>query len=192
LVGVIDYQEPDINTNVNNEKIFGKHILTLEDLTMITTNNNNSNTITSTQSVNVPWLSQKNSPSRTRKNNRSVRPTTPKTPQKGRATLSRMGATTTRRSQNLQAALEANPIPITTEQTNQEINNGQVDQSSITISLNYKIIILYIFFSSLYYDNKYLFIYYFNSLNKNNKKYCDCLFFLFFKKNFMKNTNKKK
>src|SRR6185312_4765219 len=113
LVGVINYQEPDINTNVNNEKIFGKHILTLEDLTMITTNNNNSNTITSTQSVNVPWLSQKNSPSRTRKNNRSVRPTTPKTPQKGRATLSRMGATTTRRSQNLQAALEANPIPIT-------------------------------------------------------------------------------
>ncbi|CAG8628826.1 3274_t:CDS:2, partial [Cetraspora pellucida] len=38
-------------------------------------------------------------------------------PQRGCATLSRMGATTTRRSQNLQAALKANPVLITTEQT---------------------------------------------------------------------------
>ncbi|CAG8473411.1 64_t:CDS:2 [Scutellospora calospora] len=49
----------------------------------------------------------------------------------------KIGTTTTRRSQNLQAALEANPIPITTEQTNQKINNSQVDQNSQRIACVY-------------------------------------------------------
>ncbi|CAG8610321.1 9181_t:CDS:2 [Cetraspora pellucida] len=53
LVNIINYQEPNINTNINNKKIFEKYILILENLTIITTNNN---MITSTQSVNVLWL----------------------------------------------------------------------------------------------------------------------------------------
>ncbi|CAG8819097.1 19224_t:CDS:1, partial [Cetraspora pellucida] len=57
------------------------------------------------------------------KNNHSVYLTTQKILQKECATLSRMDATTIRRSQNLQAVLETKSILITFERTNQKINN---------------------------------------------------------------------
>ncbi|RIB08054.1 hypothetical protein C2G38_2045484 [Gigaspora rosea] len=78
LVGTIVY---DVST--------GKHIVVLEDITMITSNRNNS----TAQSSVPPWLAQTSVPGYTR--NRQPRGATPKVSKKGRSTLSNMGPTST-------------------------------------------------------------------------------------------------
>ncbi|CAG8765412.1 hypothetical protein C2G38_2223107 [Gigaspora rosea] len=54
LVGVMNYQNPVIDTTTNNEIMLGKHILMLEDMTMITSNNNNTNSNKDTHTFNIP------------------------------------------------------------------------------------------------------------------------------------------
>ncbi|KAF0437042.1 hypothetical protein F8M41_004526 [Gigaspora margarita] len=70
LVGTINYYEPINNNTTNNEITTGKHILTLEDMTMITTNHTTTN---NTQTINILWLSQANNSTCASKANRSTR-----------------------------------------------------------------------------------------------------------------------
>jgi len=103
LVGVIRYISPIIDEVTREETTPGKHVLNLEDISLISTNRNNSD---SQQSINIPWLNPQGS-----NNNRSNRPArgaTPRSSRRGRNTLARMVSTS---SQNVSAAIEANPIP---------------------------------------------------------------------------------
>ncbi|RIB01267.1 hypothetical protein C2G38_2296831 [Gigaspora rosea] len=114
LVGKINYQfENDVSS--------GKHIVALEDLSIITLNRDFLNTQTPT----VPWLSQTNIPGYSQKTNRQPHGATSR-PSKNskKASLSNMNATSTQ--QNLSTALDKNPIPnMTNEQTAQNQNNQQ-------------------------------------------------------------------
>ncbi|CAG8834685.1 12026_t:CDS:2 [Gigaspora margarita] len=98
LIGVMNYQNLVIDTITNNEIMPEKHFLILEDMTMIISNNNNTNSSKNTYSFNIPWISQT---LYTSKNN---------------------CATTTQSSENLQAALKTNPIPKTANQENDQNN----------------------------------------------------------------------
>ncbi|CAG8807546.1 20954_t:CDS:2 [Gigaspora margarita] len=120
LVGTINYHEPIINNTTNNEITPGKHILTLENMTIIMANYTTTN---NTQTINILWLLQSNNFIHASIAIRSTQQTTQKASQRKCTTLSRMGATATQRSQSLQEALEANKIPRTTCQENSEINN---------------------------------------------------------------------
>ncbi|CAB4423170.1 unnamed protein product [Rhizophagus irregularis] len=66
LVGVIYYVPPVINEITQEETADGKHVLELEEISLISTDRNNN---TSQQSLNLPWLNQQGS-----NNNRSYRP----------------------------------------------------------------------------------------------------------------------
>ncbi|CAG8744655.1 5961_t:CDS:2, partial [Dentiscutata heterogama] len=101
LIGTITYK---IST--------GKHVIILEDISLITSNRNDS----SAQSITPPWLSQSSIPGYARAN-RQPQSAAPKTPKKGRNTLSNMDPTT-------------NPIPnMSTQQTPQTPQTSQTSQN---------------------------------------------------------------
>ncbi|CAB4422817.1 unnamed protein product [Rhizophagus irregularis] len=81
LVGVIYYVPPVINEITQEETADGKHVLELEEISLISTDRNNN---TSQQSLNLPWLNQQGS-----NNNRSYRPPRGVTSRRrGRVTIS--------------------------------------------------------------------------------------------------------
>ncbi|CAG8682961.1 11957_t:CDS:1 [Dentiscutata erythropus] len=104
LVGTISYQ---YNSNISS----GKHIVTLEDLSIITSNRDFSN-------IQIPtafWLSQTSIPRYSQRTNHQPHGATPQ-PSKNikKALLSNMNATSTQ--QNLSEALNKNPIPTITNE----------------------------------------------------------------------------
>ncbi|CAG8772627.1 16357_t:CDS:1, partial [Gigaspora margarita] len=111
LIGTMNYLRP---TSDSNE---GKHILTLEEIFLLSTYVNNKNT--NNQAINVPWLSQGNSSTHALNwINRTPREATPRTPRKDCTTLAQMGLTTSPSpSSILQTTLNTNPIPLSTKQT---------------------------------------------------------------------------
>ena len=105
LVGQIAYEPPS-----NDETTPEKHVLYLEDISMISTQPQKQ---TNPQSINIPWLNpQTNTPTKNTKKRPRTSPTKP-SPKK---TLSQMEATTTT-SNNLAIALQSNPIPSTLPNT---------------------------------------------------------------------------
>ncbi|GET61997.1 hypothetical protein RIR_jg12137.t2 [Rhizophagus irregularis DAOM 181602=DAOM 197198] len=108
LSGLLYYQESIIDTSTTEESIPGKHILKLDDISLISSNRPN----TSAQSINLPWLNQESTSSRN----------TPRTPRgstpclkRGRVTLSQLSSTRKTRSQSLASALQENPLPTMTQ-----------------------------------------------------------------------------
>ncbi|CAG8815629.1 22846_t:CDS:1, partial [Gigaspora margarita] len=111
LVGTIYYQ-------FDNDKSSRKHVIILEDLSIITSNCEFLNM----QTHAVPWLSQTTIPGYSQKSNRQPRGATSRPSKNKKATLSNMNATSTQ--QNLSAALGKNPIPnMTNEQPVQNQDN---------------------------------------------------------------------
>jgi hypothetical protein len=103
LIGVIYYEHPMIDQSSGEEiSSDGKHILELDDISLIPMATNRSNT--SSQSVNLPWMNQNTSGA---SRNRTPRGATPRRSRGGRVTLSQMSPTTN----TLTSALEANPLP---------------------------------------------------------------------------------
>jgi hypothetical protein len=98
LMGLLHYQPPVIDSITGDEIVHGKHVLDLDDISLISTIRTNP----PSQSLNLPWLNQRNSPTR---NQRTPRGSTPRT-RRGRATLSQMSS-----SSIVTSALEANPPP---------------------------------------------------------------------------------
>lgn len=110
LMGVINYIPPVIDQTTQEETVPGKHLVKLEDISLISTNRNSNN---SRQTLDVPWLNSQSGNNRT---NRSPRGASPRSARRGRGrtTLSQMDST---RNQTLSSALEANPIPTMTTRT---------------------------------------------------------------------------
>jgi len=109
LVGSISYEPPEPNSTTTEEATSGKHILKLEDISLITTTSQNRS---NPQSFNLPWMSPQTTPTRnSNRTNRSTRNTTPRTPRRTRTTLAQMDSPISPQNQNLTAALEANTIP---------------------------------------------------------------------------------
>src|ERR1044071_2782900 len=100
LMGLLHYQYPTLDPVTGDETVPGKHVLKLDDISLVSTIRTN----TSAQSMNLPWLNQRNSPNR---NQRTPRGSTPRT-RRGR-TLSQMSATSS--ANTLTFVLEANPPP---------------------------------------------------------------------------------
>ncbi|CAB5382384.1 unnamed protein product [Rhizophagus irregularis] len=90
------------------ESIPGKHILKLDDISLISSNRPN----TSAQSINLPWLNQESTSSRNTP--RTPRGSTPRL-KRGRVTLSQLSSTRKTRSQSLASALQENPLPTMTQ-----------------------------------------------------------------------------
>lgn len=105
IVGLIKYDPLVIDDTTQEEVAAGKHVVKLEDISLVSTNRNNTNG----QSLHLPWMNAQSSGegSRTR-TNRTPRGATPRTSRRGRMTLAQMSQP---RNQNLPSALEANPIP---------------------------------------------------------------------------------
>ncbi|CAG8856160.1 37871_t:CDS:1, partial [Gigaspora margarita] len=95
FIGIITYE---IST--------GKHVIILEDISLITSGHND----LTAQSITPPWLSQSSIPGYARAN-RQPQDATLKTSKKGHSTLSNMGPTSVPQNQTLSTALETNPIP---------------------------------------------------------------------------------
>ncbi|CAG8572288.1 14507_t:CDS:1 [Dentiscutata erythropus] len=96
----------------------GKHVLTLKNISLLSSNL--SNTSSNFQQINILWLFQENSSAcMFNRTNRTPCEATPRYPRRGRPTLSQMGPTTIPTSNNLQAALDANPMPNIAEQNNE-------------------------------------------------------------------------
>ncbi|CAB4439580.1 unnamed protein product [Rhizophagus irregularis] len=104
IVGLIKYEPPVIDDTTQEEIAAGKHVVKLEDISLVSTNRNNTNG----QSLNLPWMNAQSTGegSRTR-TNRTPRGATPRTSRRGRTTLAQMSQP---RNQNFPSALEANPI----------------------------------------------------------------------------------
>jgi hypothetical protein len=100
LMGLLHHQPPTIDPMTGDETVPGKHVLKLDDISLVST----IRTSTPSQSVNLPWLNQRNSPNR---NQRTPRGSTPRT-RRGR-TLSQMSSTSSTNS--ITSVLEANPPP---------------------------------------------------------------------------------
>ncbi|KAF0474101.1 hypothetical protein F8M41_024792 [Gigaspora margarita] len=104
LVGTIYYK-------FDNDMTSGKHIIMLEDLSIITSNREFLNM----QTLTIPWLSQMTIPRYSQRTNRQPRGATPRPSKNKNASLSNMNATSVQ--QILLAALGKNPIPnMTNEQ----------------------------------------------------------------------------
>ena len=115
LMGLLYYQERIINTDTADETTPSKHILKLDDISLIA-NNRTSN---STQSIDLPWLKQET----TSPGKRTSRGSTPR-PKRGRTTLSQVTPTRQTRSQSLTSALQQNPLPnMNQNETSNETTN---------------------------------------------------------------------
>ncbi|CAG8633420.1 23252_t:CDS:2, partial [Gigaspora rosea] len=114
LVRTINYLHPISDSNKE------KHVLTLEEISLLSIYVNNKNT--NNQGINISWLSQGSSSARTlNRINCTPRGAMPRTPQKDCTTLFQMGLTI------LQTALNANLIPLSTEQILLQDQNNQTD-----------------------------------------------------------------
>ncbi|GBC01272.1 hypothetical protein RclHR1_04120002 [Rhizophagus clarus] len=101
LVGTLTYQGPVLDETTGDETSPGKHILTLDDISLISTNRNPA--ANPQQSSNVPWLNS-------RTNTRAQCPAqgaSPRTFRRGRGSSSQMRL----RSSSLASALSSNPVP---------------------------------------------------------------------------------
>jgi len=115
LMGLLRYQEPIIDTNTAEETIPGKHILKLDDISLITTSNGSSNS----QSIELPWLKQE----ATSPGKRTPRGSTPRS-KRGRVTLSQVSPTRQTRSQSLASALQQNLLPNMNQNESNETTNN--------------------------------------------------------------------
>ncbi|CAB4423414.1 unnamed protein product [Rhizophagus irregularis] len=106
IMGTIVYQAPVVNEVTQEESSPGKHVINLEDISLISTNRNSGN---ASQSLNLPWLNGQVNGGHGNRSTRSPRGATPRTSRRGRTTLAQMNQPA--RNQNISAALEANPIP---------------------------------------------------------------------------------
>ncbi|CAB4435275.1 unnamed protein product [Rhizophagus irregularis] len=105
IVGLIQYEPPVIDDTTQEEITAGKHVVKLENISLVSTNCNNTNG----QSLNLPWMNAQSTGERSRTwTNRTPRGATLRTSRRGRTTLAQMSQP---RNQNLPSALEANPIP---------------------------------------------------------------------------------
>ena len=100
LIGIIYYVQPIVDETTQEELTPGKHVLDLEDISLISTNRNNP---IDQQSVNVPWLNPQRNNARS---NRTPRGATPRAPKRSRTTLAQMNSTAT-----ISTVMESNPIP---------------------------------------------------------------------------------
>lgn len=110
IIGTLTYDMPVLDETSGEETTPGKHILTLDDISLISTNRNPA--VDAQQSSNAPWLNS-------RTNNRiqrTPRGASPRTTKRGRGTLSQMRL----RSSTLSSALDSNPIPAMINETQQE------------------------------------------------------------------------
>ena len=103
LVGMIHYQQPIVDPNTGDETTPGKHIIDLEDISLIPSFSQRQ----PNRSTNLPWTNTSPIQSTTR-NSRGT-----KRPKRGRQTLSQMSSTSTSTETNstLAVALAANPLP---------------------------------------------------------------------------------
>ncbi|CAG8684037.1 uncharacterized protein OCT59_024157 [Rhizophagus irregularis] len=118
IMGTIVYQAPVINEVTQEESSPGKHVINLEDISLISTNRNSAN---AAQSLNLPWLNAQANGRHGSRSNRSPRGATPRTSRRGRTTLSQMNQPA--RNQNISAALEANPILTMADSTSSTSHN---------------------------------------------------------------------
>ena len=115
LTGLLCYQEPITDDNTAEETVPEKHVLKLDDITLVASNRSN----TSTQSVDLPWLKQEpTSPGK-----HTPRGSTPRS-KRGR-TLSQVSPTRQTRSQSLATVLQQNPIPNNMNDTPNEPTNDK-------------------------------------------------------------------
>ncbi|CAB4379971.1 unnamed protein product [Rhizophagus irregularis] len=108
IFGLLYYQESIIDTSTTEESIPGKHILKLDDISLISSNRPNM----SAQSINLPWLNQESTSSKNTP--RTPRGSTPRL-KRGCVTLSQLSSTRKTRSQSLASALQENPLPTMTQ-----------------------------------------------------------------------------
>ena len=102
IMGLLTYEPPVIDQTTQDEIMPAKHVINLEDISLVSTNRNNGN---NHQSLNVPWLNvQSNGGTRSR----VARGASPRTSRRGQNTLAQMALP---RNQSLSSALEANPVP---------------------------------------------------------------------------------
>lgn len=122
LVGLMTYEPPTDDSNTSE----GKHVLNLEDISLISTNSQNR---TNTSNITLPW---DNSGSPSRSPSKSTRqPTRKSSAKRPRTTLAQMDGTTTTpspKNQSIAAALEINPMP--QELIPQEVPQVSVPQES--------------------------------------------------------------
>jgi len=115
LMGLLHYQEPTTDTDTAEEAAPGKHILKLDDISLISSNRSN----TATQSTDLPWLKQET----TSPGKRTPRGSTPRA-KRSRVTLSQVSPSRQTRSQTLASALEKNPLPnMNQNETSNETTN---------------------------------------------------------------------
>jgi len=98
LMGLIEYEPAVIDEVTQEELTSGKHVIKLEDISLVSTNQGKNQ-----QALNVPWMNG----SSNKRSGRAPRGATSRAPKRGR--LSQMGLT---RNQSLASALKANPVPV--------------------------------------------------------------------------------
>jgi hypothetical protein len=113
IMGTLTYEMPVLDETSGEETSPGKHILTLDDISLISTNRNPA--VDTQQSSNAPWLNSRTN----NRNQRTARGASPRTSKRGRGTLSQMRL----RSSTLASALDSNPIPTMNNETQQEISD---------------------------------------------------------------------
>lgn len=131
IMGTISYQPPVADQTTQEEISPEKHIVKLEDISLVSTNRNSGSS--GQQALNVPWLNTQSGTSRGRAN-RTARGATPRTSRRGRSTTT-LAQMNLPRNQGLLSALEANPIPnmnITTTTTTNTTNTNTTNDTATT------------------------------------------------------------
>ena len=123
LVGNIHYEEPTKDPSTGEELTPGKHVLELEDISLIPVTQSRINT----RPLNLPW-SNNSSPETNGRTSRTPRSTNTRKPKKGRQTLSQMEAISTDLTTDLTAALNANPLPPNFPTSSSESNNNTLPE----------------------------------------------------------------
>ncbi|CAB4435524.1 unnamed protein product [Rhizophagus irregularis] len=87
IMDTIVYQAPVINEVTQEESSPNKHVINLEDISLISTNHNSGN---AAQSLNLPWLNAQTNGGHGIRSNQCPRGATPRTSRRGRTTLAQM------------------------------------------------------------------------------------------------------
>ncbi|PKY62547.1 hypothetical protein RhiirA4_489168 [Rhizophagus irregularis] len=103
LTDLLYYQESIIDNSTSEKTTPGKHILKLDDISLISSNRPN----TSAQSINLPWLNQESTSSRNTLH--TSRGSTPCS-KRGYVTLSHLSPIRKTQNQSLASALQENPF----------------------------------------------------------------------------------
>lgn len=114
MSGLLYFEKPIIDDNTNDETTPGIHILHLDDISLISSRNNNS----TQHDLNLPWMNQTES-NYSNRIHRAPRGSTPRS-KRARTTTSTSRIT---RSQSLTSALEENPPPNSLETSSEDQNN---------------------------------------------------------------------